>query len=216
MTVHLRISIDGPTGAGKTTLGTGLAAHLDAAFLDTGLTFRAVALLLAEGGLPDDESWDEEICHIPFSAGGPERVLLRGHDVTGDLWAASVDARLDHVARDPARRAQILSFHHQILAREPKIVAAGRDVAVALLARATFHIFLTAEFAVRKERKRLQHAPNLGHGITGDVMTKRDLQTLEECRIRQNGVVLDTTHVPAHVILNQVIGMTRDIALSYS
>jgi cytidylate kinase len=217
MTGYLRISIDGPTGAGKTTLGTALATHFDAAFLDTGLTYRALALLLAKGSLPDDDSWNEEVCHIPFSADCPERVLLRGHDVTDDLWATPVDALLDHIARDPAKRAQILSFHHQILAHEQRIVAAGRDVAISLLAKATLHVFLTAEFAVRSERKRLQlapHASNSGRGITRDVTSMHDLQTLEECRILRNSIVLDTTHVPAHEILNQVISKTYDIAIS--
>jgi cytidylate kinase len=214
VTDPMRISIDGPSGSGKTTLGIGLATHLDATFLDTGLTFRALALLLTESVLPSDDSWNRTICHIPFSANGPEKVLLHDHDITDDLWAAAVDDRLDHVSRDPARRAQIRAYHHRILSQVPRIVVAGRDVAVALLTTATLHVFLNADFAVRLERKRLQHSPNPGRAITVGVITERDLQALEECRRRQNSIVLDTTHASAHDILNQVIDKTRDIVLS--
>ncbi len=205
MTVALQISIDGPTAAGKTTLGAGLARHFDAVFLDTGLTYRALAYLLWRGDLAGDDSWKSTLYHVPLSQHYSEKILYRGNDISDELWGLEVDNRIGLISRDPARRSQILSYHNQIVGQHPRIIAAGRDVATTLLTTAILHVFLTADFAIRRDRRRVQHSQNPARSIAVGAITERDLQTLEECRTLPNSMILDTTHMPKRVILNNTI-----------
>lgn len=215
MTQPLRISIDGPTSAGKTTLGLGLATHFGTAFLDTGLTYRALAFVLSRADLPNGRSWKSVITHVPLllkdaEASSPvpaqsEAVLYRGNDITDELWGFEVDNRLDLIARDPVRRNEILDYHHEILKDYPHIVVAGRDIATSILRNATLHVFLTANFAVRRERRRAQHLENPTRSVVVGAITQRDIATLNECRQLDNGVVLDTTYLPTSIILSYII-----------
>lgn len=216
MSRTLQVSIDGPTCAGKTTLGMGLARHFGAAFLDTGLTYRALAYLLARAELPGDDSWQPLIRHVPFSSDDLEEVLYKGENITERLWGFQVDSCIDLIARDPARREQILSYHRQAVATHSQLIVAGRDVATTLLPHALLHVFLTAEFAARRERGRIQHALIPERSVVVGAITERDLQTLKECRDSSNSIILDTTHRSADEILNQIIEqmLARDRELS--
>jgi CMP/dCMP kinase len=208
---YFQISIDGPTAAGKTTLGTGLADHFGAAFLDTGLTFRSMGYLLSRGELPVDDSWRSLICHVPYSGEKSEKIIYREQDVTEELWGFEVDTRLDLISRDPVRRAQILSFHRQIVDEQPRLVAAGRDVAVTLLTDASLHVFLTADFPVRRTRRKEQFMQNPVRSAVVSAVTERDIKTLEDCRCLPNSIILDTTNMPARTVLNYVIGEIGNI-----
>jgi CMP/dCMP kinase len=208
MTGSLQVSIDGPTAAGKTTLGMGLARYFGAAFLDTGLTYRALGYLLALEELPKDDSWKSMIEHIPSSSdGSPEEVIYNSEheEITDRLWDFKVDSRLDLVSRDPARRAQIASYHREIIAARSRLIVAGRDVATTLLPNALLHVFLNADFTVRRERRRLQHGDNPGRSVVVGVTTSRDLETLESLENLPHSMILDTTYLSADSILNQAI-----------
>jgi cytidylate kinase len=206
MTWTFQVSIDGPTAAGKTTLGMALARHFEAAFLDTGLTYRALGYMLALDELPDDDSWMSVIEHTTSSPSGSlEEVLYIGENITDRLWEFTVDSRLDLIARDAAKREQILFYHRQIIAAHPRIIVAGRDVATTLLPNALLHIFLIADFAVRRERRRAQHRQNPARSVVIGAITKRDLETLEEFQNLPQSLVLDTTDQPEDSVLNQVI-----------
>jgi cytidylate kinase len=212
MSKILHVSIDGPTGAGKTTLGMGLAQHFGTAFLDTGLTYRALGYLLARAELPGDDSWQSLIRHVPLSSGGLEEVLYTGENITERLWGLQVDNCIDLIAGDPARREQILSYHRQAVAAHSRLIVAGRDVATTLLPHALLHFFLTAEFTARQERRRVQNTRIPERSIVVGAISERDLQTLKECQNLPNGIILDTTHRSADEILNQAVGqiLTRD------
>jgi cytidylate kinase len=217
MSKTLQVSIDGPTGAGKTTLGMGLAKHFGAAFLDTGLTYRVLGYLLARAELPGDDSWRLLVRHVPFLSDGPEKVLFKGENITEQLWGFEVDNCIDLIAHDFARREQILSYHRQIVAAYSQLMIAGRDVATTLLPQALLHVFLTAEFTVRRERRRVQHALIPERSVVVSAITERDRQTLKEFPSLPNSIILDTTHRSSDEILNQTIRhmMARDRELSH-
>jgi cytidylate kinase len=205
MNKTLQVSIDGPTGSGKTTLGMALARHFGAAFLDTGLTYRALSYLLAKAELPGDDSWQSLIRHVPFSSDGLEKVMYAGENITERLWWPQVDSCIDLIALDPARREQVLSYHRQVVTAHPELIVAGRDVATTLFPQALLHVFLIAEFAVRQERRRMQHSLIPERSVVVGAITERDLQTLKECQNLPNTIILDTTHQSADEILNHVI-----------
>lgn len=214
MTLKLSVSVDGPTGSGKTTLGVELARRFGGAFLDTGLTFRALAYCMERGELDDDDSWRSFIAHTPmcFSGDGStpgrlletETVTYKGIDITEDIWGFDVDNRLDMVGSSARRRFEILHYHREIVSLHPRIVVAGRDVATTLLENATLQVYLTANFAVRRERRRAQHRAAPARSVIVGAATRRDLATLEQLRSRPNAAVIDTTYLPRAAVFDYI------------
>jgi CMP/dCMP kinase len=212
VTSRFSVSIDGPTASGKSSLGVGLADKFDAIFLDTGLTFRALAYCLASGELDESDSWRSFVGHRPLrpslgclaAGAAKETVTVKGVDVTEKIWGFDVDNKLDVIAADPIRRAEILAFHHELVAAYPRAVVAGRDVGTALLPQASLHVFLTANFSVRRERRRAQHRADPARSVVVGSITRRDVATLEQLRGKVNMVVVDTTYLPKGAVLDYV------------
>jgi cytidylate kinase len=146
----------------------------------------------------------------PQAPAQSETILYRGNDITNELWGLEVDSRLELIARDPVRRNEILDYHHEILEEYPLIAVAGRDIATTLLRNATLHVFLTANFAVRRERRRAQHLENPTRSVVVGAITRRDIATLNECRQLDWGVVLDTTYLSPSVILNYIVARVNE------
>jgi cytidylate kinase len=205
----LTVSIDGPTASGKTTLGVALARRLGGVFIDTGLTYRALAYSLARTELPAGDSWRSFIEHAPQSfesANGTalsraEAVYYRGRDITEELWGFEVDNCLDNVARNPQRRREITGYHRELVSLSETTIAAGRDVATTILPGANLHVFLNASFGVRRARRRAQHCSHPERPVVVGAITRRDLDTLEQIRSKPNAIVIDTTYLPIGTIL---------------
>ena len=131
----VRISIDGPTASGKTTLGMWLSDRLSIPFLDSGLTFRGVALgLLDRRQQPtvhEIRAFLERFQHRPYEPtkqDSPEAVLLDGVDVSHLIWSESCNAVLPWVTESAEVRQEILDFHLNLTSKRDCITA-GRDVA---------------------------------------------------------------------------------------
>lgn len=205
----LAVSIDGPTASGKTALGVALAHRLGGVFVDTGLTYRALAYSATRDELPEGDSWRSFIEHIPqsfesaddSSLGRAEAVYYRNRDITEYLWGFEVDNRLENVARDARRRREITEYHRELVSLHPTTIAAGRDVATTVLVDANLHVFLNASFEVRRARRRAQHCGNPERSVAVGAITRRDLDTLEQIRDRPNAPVIDTTYLPRAAIL---------------
>jgi cytidylate kinase len=189
-----------------------LARKFDAIFLDTGLTFRALAYCLASGELDESDSWRSFVGHRPMhpsldglvEGAAKETITVKGIDVTEEIWGFDVDNKLDAIASDPMRRAEVLSFHRELVATYPRAVVAGRDVGTALLPQAILHVFLTANFAVRRERRRAQHRASPARSVVVGSITRRDVATLEQLQGKTNMVVVDTTYLPKAAVLAYV------------
>lgn len=209
------VSIDGPTASGKTTLGLELARLFGATFLDTGLTYRAVAYAVASDNVtPDDSPLETIIEHRPAvfrrdgQGTGAEasdgRVLYRGHDVSEQLWAGALDAPLKGVASNPDWRSQIVLLHQQVISDQPAVVV-GRDVAETLLPDATLRIFLTASLFVRRERRRAQYRDVHGRSTSVGPATERDQMSQQLIRSLPNSIDIDSTYLPAYAVLACVL-----------
>lgn len=195
------ISIDGPSAAGKTTLGRCLAERLDLPFVDTGLTFRTLAFVFSDNSGPPDvtelRSAIERIAHIPYRRStairNEEAVFLDGNDVTHLIWSEHCNSALPWVTDNPEARELLLDFHRQLV--RGGAVVAGRDTAVELLPHARLKIVLNAEFSVRRERRREQ----IRRGGCGTVVlgasTSIDIATLDAMRQDPHGLVVDTTYL---------------------
>jgi cytidylate kinase len=135
------IAIDGPAGAGKSTVARAVAARLGFTYLDTGAMYRAVGL--AGPGA------DPEALEIAFDG---ERVLLDGRDVTAEIRTPAASEAASRVATDPAVRRALVGKQQAIMA-EGNWVAEGRDIALVVAPEAEVKVFLTADPHERARRR---------------------------------------------------------------
>jgi len=155
------IAIDGPAGAGKSTIGALVAERLGYLFLDTGAMYRAIALAALKNGVdPDDSERLAKLARESRITIGPPTVrdgraytvLLDGADVTWDIRSPEVDRTVSRVARVPAVR-DIMVEQQRELARRGRVVMVGRDIGTVVLPDADRKVFLTASAAERAKRR---------------------------------------------------------------
>lgn len=155
------IAIDGPAGAGKSTIGALVAERLGYRFLDTGAMYRAIALAALERGIdPDDGTALSALAReLRIKIGPPTvrdgrayTVLLDGRDVTWDIRDGRIDRVVSQVARVPGVRDAMLEQQRALAARG-RVVMVGRDIGTVVLPHAERKIFLTASAAERARRR---------------------------------------------------------------
>ena len=149
----LVIAIDGPAGAGKSTVAKLLAARLDLRYLDTGAMYRALALKAAHNGVAGSEAADlMPTTTIDFGPGDPQAVLLDGEDVTGAIRTPEIgeaaSALSSHV---PVRRAMVAL--QQAFVAEGGVVLEGRDTTTVVAPNADLKLYMTASLEERARRR---------------------------------------------------------------
>ncbi|MSQ37383.1 MAG: (d)CMP kinase [Chloroflexi bacterium] len=155
------IAIDGPAGAGKSTIGALLAERLGSLFLDTGAMYRALAVAAERRGIdPDDAdrltalARDVRIVIGPPTVrdGRTYTVLLDGSDVTWEIRSPAIDGIVSLVARVAGVREAMVE-QQQAIAAKGRVVMVGRDIGTVVLPNADRKIFLTASAAERARRR---------------------------------------------------------------
>ncbi len=215
---HLVIAIDGPAGAGKSTLAAHLAAHFGLLNLETGAMYRAFALkAIQSGASPDDAAQLEpllattSIALQPGSAGN--RVLLDGADVTADLRAPDVTAAASRVSVHPAVRRWLVSLQREMGANG-RVVMEGRDIGTAVFPYAQVKIYLDASPESRSERRYTQNAESesqqTSHAILKE-MRERDERDRNRAdsplRPAADAIIIDSTELT----LDEVIAKAEAI-----
>jgi len=159
------VTIDGPSGSGKGTIGRALAARLRWHLLDSGALYRLVALAAARRGNPEDPAELARLARamdVRFgSVAAAEQVLLDGEDVTEALRTEGIGAGASQVAAVPAVREALLQRQRDF-ARPPGLVADGRDMGTVVFPAADLKVFLTA---TADERAMRRHKQLKGKGI---------------------------------------------------
>ncbi|WP_017718029.1 bifunctional pantoate--beta-alanine ligase/(d)CMP kinase [Kamptonema formosum] len=151
------VAIDGPAGAGKSTVASLVARKLGLLYLDTGAMYRAVTWLVVQSGIPiEDEAAVAEAvarCQIEFKTHNSEfRIQVSGSDVTGAIRSPSVTAQVSAVSAQPAVR-QLLVKQQQLYGQKGGLVAEGRDIGTHVFPDADVKIFLTASVGERARRR---------------------------------------------------------------
>ena len=139
----MKIAIDGPAGAGKSTVGRAIADAFSCIFINTGAMYRAVALGL-ERGLTLEQ--------IQIDVTPDERIVLNGKDVTSELYTAEIDELSSKVATRADIRERLVQLQRQI-AHHQDVVMEGRDIGTVVLPDADVKIFLTASAEERARRR---------------------------------------------------------------
>ena len=215
MAEHLIIAIDGPAGAGKTTLGRVLARELGLLYIDTGSMYRAVALAVIESGTneTDDVTVGSLAERIDIDlAGDPDslRVTLDGRDVTDRTRDEDVTDMSSIISTIPAVRRAMVRRQRELGRRGA--VMNGRDIGTVVFPSADFKFFLTATPEARAER-RLAEERQIDPAATFEAtladMTERDRRdsTREDSPLvaAPDAVVIDTTSVPIDEVLRQMM-----------
>jgi cytidylate kinase len=200
------VAIDGPAGAGKSTVARALASRLGVTYLDSGAMYRAVALASLERHA--DPAEIARALRIELG----DRVLLDGRDVTELIRSREVSAAASRVAAEPAVRAAMVTEQRRLLAHGDW-VAEGRDIGTVVAPAAELKVFLTADPHERARRRAdelgIEHAQVLAEQTIRD---QRD-STRRESPLRpaEDAVVLDTTGLTVEQVVDRIAGLVAGV-----
>jgi cytidylate kinase len=210
------ITIDGPAGAGKSTVGKMLARRLRYTYLDTGAMYRAVAHRVREEGVdPKDEGALERLCQrleISFQRDREgERVVCQGEDVTEKIRDPEVGWMASTVSMERPVREALVRLQRQIGSRG-RVVAEGRDTGTVVFPRAKNKFFLTAD---PKERSRRRYQELQGKGLGVDLgeiereVRERDEQDMSRrlapLRPAEDARIIDSTGVSPEEVVKRML-----------
>jgi len=158
MAKNYSIAIDGPAGAGKSTIAKRLAKELNFMYVDTGAMFRTVAYFLDLLGIsPKDADGveryiDELTVGIEYDSDGLQHMIMNGMDVSDDIRTQDISQKASLVAAHGVVRDVLLDMQRSV-AKKHNVIMDGRDIGTVVLPKADVKIFLTADPAVRAKRR---------------------------------------------------------------
>jgi CMP/dCMP kinase len=209
------IAIDGPAGAGKSTVARALARELGFAYMDSGAMYRGVALLTLEA--PEREpaalARAAAIDLVASPSGDPPRVLLDGRDVTAEIRAPEVSEAASLVAADPGVREALLARQRELIA-SGGWVAEGRDIGAVVAPEASLKVFLTAEPRERARRRAAELGAEEDTVLAEQALRDERDSTRAHSPLRpaSGAVTLDTTGLGVQEVVERIAALARAAA----
>ncbi len=193
------VAIDGPAGAGKSSVARAVAERLGFTYLDSGAMYRAVALAALNRGAPAGEI----ASRIRIELG--ERVLLDGHDVTDAIRSPEVSEAASRVAADPDVRTAMVAEQRRLM-RDRDWVAEGRDIGTVVAPDAEVKVFLTADPRERARRRAAQLGADLEQVLAEQsIRDQRDRERAHSPLEPAHGAtILDTTGLTLDQVVDRV------------
>jgi cytidylate kinase len=210
------IAIDGPAGAGKSTVARAVAEELGFTFLDSGAMYRGVALAALEAGA----DLDDGAALAPLAAGleielDGRRVGLGGRDVSEAIRTADVTAAASRVSVHPGVREAMVARQRQLIAAA-SYVAEGRDIGTVVSPDSPLKVFLTASDEERARRRAAETGEDFESVL--DAQRRRDARDTERehgaLRAAADAVVVDTTGLGLEAVVGRVVGLARERGLA--
>ena len=158
MAKMISVAIDGPAGAGKSTIARRLARELGYRYVDTGAIYRTVAYFMDLWGVsPKDVDGvtryiDELTVEIEYDEDGVQHMIMNGMDVTEDIRSQDISQKASLISAHAVVREMLLDMQREV-ARRFNVIMDGRDIGTVVLPKATVKIFLTASAEVRAKRR---------------------------------------------------------------
>ncbi len=223
MQQRLNIAIDGPAGAGKSTVARRVAERLHIRYLDTGAMYRAMALYAMRCGVPvGDEAAVERVLRdadirVRYTEDG-QRVLLSGEDVTGGLRTPELSMAASDVSAHRAVRVKLTELQRQV-ARENDVVMDGRDIGTNVLPDTPYKFYLTASVEERARRRLLELAARgAAAGTLADVareIEQRDYNDSHRAymplRQAEDALYIDSTGMTVEEVTETILRRVREV-----
>src|SRR5580658_5592242 len=218
------LTIDGPTSSGKGTISRTVAARLHWHLLDSGALYRLVALRGQELGLEPDNIQGYAAAAVALEADfgavqDEEQIWLAGEDVTLEVRTAAAGMGASRVAAWPAVRNALLDRQRRF-AREPGLVADGRDMGTIVFVDAPLKVFLTAspqERAQRRYKQLKDKGSDVSLAALSREIAERDLKdstrAVAPLRPASDAHVIDSTHLGIQDVVEQVLALGRSRSL---
>jgi len=208
------IAIDGPAGAGKSTIAKILAEKLNMSYVDTGAMYRAVTLKAIRNQELSEEKLKELSANINLEIKG-NRIYLDGEDVTYEIRNPQVTEMVSYVAQIPSVRKNMVKIQKK-LAEQKGVIMDGRDIGTTVLPDAEFKFFLTADLDERAKRRSLELAQK-GHYFDIDKVKKdikeRDSQDMQRTcsplRVAPGAKIIDTTDKTIDEVVEEILAIIR-------
>ena len=210
------IAIDGPAGAGKSSVARAVAAALGFTYLDSGAMYRCVALAGIERGadLDDGEAMGDLARALRIELNG-ERVTLDGRDVSAAIREPAVSAAASRVSVHRAVREAMVGEQRRLIVAS-RYVAEGRDIGTVVSPDAPLKVFLTASAEERARRRAAQS----GEAEAAVLAAQRERDERDESRehsalrAAEDAVEIDTTGLSQERVVERVVGLAHDRGLA--
>jgi len=214
--MHLQIAIDGPAGAGKSTIAKAVAKELDILYLDTGAMYRTMALFALEQGIDPQDA--EGVLPLLEKANitvqyldGTQHTFLNGEDVSSRIRTQQVSKGASDIGVHPAVRMKLSELQRNVGEQMP-VVMDGRDIGTYVLPNAPFKFYVTASSRARAER-RLLDLHKQGQDMPLDQLEQeiiaRDYtdshREFAPLRQAEDALLLDTTDMTAQEAIDTVL-----------
>lgn len=216
------VTIDGPAGAGKSTVARSVARRLGVAYLDTGAMYRALTWLALEASVPPSDA----LALVALARANPieiestdegDRVRVLGRDVTAEIRLPEVASRVSEVSAHPGVREEVVAAQRALLAHG-SWVSDGRDVGTVVCPDAELKVFLTASL---QERARRRQADLRARGVVVaeqevlEDVRRRDhadsTRPASPLRIAPGAIVIDSSELEADDVADLIVALVDDI-----
>jgi cytidylate kinase len=203
------VAIDGPAGAGKSTVARRLAERLGFRYLDTGAMYRAVTWLAMQRGLPLGDGAPlgglASASPVTFDEGG--RVWIDGTDVTASIRKSSIDRNVPVVARHPEVR-EVMRERQRELGEHGDVVIEGRDIGTVVAPNAEVKVYLNAEASTRARRRQAER-PDIGGDALATDLRVRDKSDAARMRPADDAEQIDTTELEVDDVVNRIAELVQ-------
>lgn len=204
------VAIDGPAGAGKSTVGRAVAARLGLQYLDTGAMYRAVTFAALRRGIdPADETDVASLAAAVEMTLDGSAVTVDGVDATVEIRGREVTAAVSAVAANSQVRAELVRRQRSWVAERGGGVVEGRDIGSVVFPGATLKLYVTASPRVRAERRVAEIGGNVDDVEASIIERDRKDSTRADSPLMESSdaIVVDTTGSSVDEVVNHVLGL---------
>ena len=217
--MSFNIAIDGPAGAGKSTIAKRVSKELGFIYVDTGAMYRAIAVYMMQNQIDiHDDAAVQKACSkisisIAYSDDGEQQVILNGENVTGLIRTEEVSKMASVTSANPAVRATLLDLQRDLAAKED-VLMDGRDIGTNILPHAQLKIYLTASVETRAKRRFLEQQEK-GDTHTLEEIGDRDQRDMSReiapLRQAEDAILVDSSDLSIDEVVERIKECYREV-----